>query len=406
MSTPPALLFMAHRIPYPPNKGDKLRSFHLLTTLSERYRIYLGTFIDDQADAAGVAALQPWCAGICAVNLRPALTRAMSLRGLLRGESLSVAYYRSVRLRRWVDTTIREQAIDRAVAFSGPMAQYLAHPGLRHRVIDFCDVDSAKWAQYADGRRLPMSWLYRREGRMLANFERRMAAASDVSILATGDEADLFRAMAPELAGSVRVLQNGVDAEFFDPALAHADPYAPGGPVLVFLGAMDYWPNVDAAVWFARDVLPDIQARVPGTRFAIVGMNPAPAVQALARLPGVLVTGKVPDTRPWLAHATVSVAPLRIARGVQNKVLEAMAMARPVVASSEAATGLSAEIGEALEVVKNPADWSEQLCALLAEPARGASLGDAGRCYVLDHHSWQANLAPLHAMLGQGVEAA
>jgi polysaccharide biosynthesis protein PslH len=286
------------------------------------------------------------------------------------------------------------------------MAQYLAHPALRHRVIDFCDVDSAKWTQYAAGRRPPMSWLYRREGRMLADFERNVAADSDASVLATEDEAALFRAMAPEHAGAVRVLQNGVDAEFFDPSLVHPDPYEPGGPVIVFLGAMDYWPNIDAAAWFAREILPEVRQRMPTARFAVVGMNPAPAVRALARLPGVLVTGKVPDTRPWLAHAAVSVAPLRIARGVQNKVLEAMAMARPVVASPEAATGLSAASAGALEVVAQHADWASHVCALLAAPARSAALGQAGREYVLSHHSWRANLGPLHAMLEQREEAA
>ena len=406
MNARPPLLFLAHRIPYPPNKGDKLRSYHLLRTLAERNRVYLGTFIDDPADEGGVAALDQWCAGICAVSLRPAWARAMSLRGLLKGEALSVAYYRSARLRRWVNATIAAQSIDRAVAFSGPMAQYLSHPGLRHRVIDFCDVDSAKWSQYATGRRPPMSWLYRREGRMLASFEGSMAAASDASVLATEDEAALFRAMAPEHAGAVRVLQNGVDADFFDPSLVYPDPYEPGGPVIVFLGAMDYWPNIDAAVWFAREILPGVRQRMPMARFAVVGMNPAPAVRALARLPGILVTGKVPDARPWLAHAAVSVAPLRIARGVQNKVLEAMAMARPVVASPEAATGLAAADAGALEVATQPADWALRVCALLAEPARGADLGQAGREYVLGHHSWQANLGPLHAMLEQSEEAA
>jgi polysaccharide biosynthesis protein PslH len=399
MSDRPALLFLAHRIPFPPNKGDKLRSYHLLRKLAEGHRVYLGTFIDDPADAAGVPALEPFCAGICAVPIRPVLARLLSLRGLATGEALSAPYYRSASLRRWIDTKVRRHGIRIGVAFSGPMAQYLAHPALARRVIDFCDVDSAKWTQYATGRRPPLSWLYRREGRRLAAFEHAMAATADASVFATEEEAALFTAKAPELTGSVHVVHNGVDAEFFDPALDHADPYPPGGPALVFTGAMDYWPNIDAASWFAREILPEIRRQLPETRFAIVGMNPAPTVQALARLPGVLVTGKVPDVRPWIAHAALSVAPLRIARGVQNKVLEAMAMARPVVASPEAATGLAASCTRVLTIAATAEDWVARTGELLAEPDRGTGSGAAARRIVQERYSWQANLATLDALL-------
>ncbi len=242
-----------------------------------------------------------------------------------------------------------------------------------------------------------MSWLYRREGARLLAFERAAAADCDASLFVTEAEADLFRAAAPELSTRVGVMQNGVDADFFSPAHAGESPYAAGGPVVVFSGAMDYWPNMDAVTWFATELLPRIRHAVPEVRFCIVGMNPAPAVQALAG-EGVIVTGTVPDVRPYIAHADVVVAPLRIARGIQNKVLEAMAMARPVVVSADSATGLDAGAGQDFEIARDGEASVSHVLALLADPARRTAMGTAARACVLAPTAGQrtcaARLAP------------
>lgn len=394
----PPLLYLTHRIPYPPNKGDKVRSFNILRQLSRTHRVWLGTFVDHRDDLQHVATLKQWCEQVCAIPIEPRIRRIASLRGLLRGEALSLPYYSSPRLAEWVARTIGEHDIRAAVAFSGPMAQYLDMPGLQRRVIDFCDVDSAKWAQYAPEHRWPMSWLYRREGERLLAFERQAAAQVDASLFVTEAEAELFRHAAPEAASCVGVMQNGVDADFFSPANAGKSPYPPGGPVIVFSGAMDYWPNVDAVTWFATELLPRIRQTVPDACFWIVGMNPAPAVQALAG-EGVAVTGTVRDVRPYIAHADVVVAPLRIARGIQNKVLEAMAMARPVVVSADSATGLAARPGHDFEIARDGDDTVRHVLALLADPARGSTMGAAARTCVVDHYSWQAHLAQLDALL-------
>ena len=394
----PPLLYLTHRIPYPPNKGDKVRSFNILRQLSRTHRVWLGTFVDHRDDLQHVATLKQWCEQVCAIPIEPRIRRIASLRGLLRGEALSLPYYSSPRLAEWVARTIGEHDIRAAVAFSGPMAQYLDMPGLQRRVIDFCDVDSAKWAQYAPEHRWPMSWLYRREGERLLAFERQAAAQVDASLFVTEAEAELFRHAAPEAASCVGVMQNGVDADFFSPANAGKSPYPPGGPVIVFSGAMDYWPNLDAVTWFATELLPRIRQTVPDACFWIVGMNPAPAVQALAG-EGVAVTGTVPDVRPYIAHADVVVAPLRIARGIQNKVLEAMAMARPVVVSADSATGLAARPGQDCEIARDGDDTVRHVLALLADPARGSTMGAAARTCVVDHYSWQAHLAQLDALL-------
>ncbi len=402
-SSLPPVLYLVHRIPYPPNKGDKVRSFNILRQLARTHRVFLGTFVDHPDDRQHVAKLSEWCEDVCAIELAPRIGRLKSLRGLLSGEALSLPYYRSAQLADWVRSTVTAQGIEQAVAFSGPMAQYLDAPGLKRRVIDFCDVDSAKWTQYAADRRWPMSWLYRREGERLLAFERQAAACSDASLFVTEAEAALFTGAAPEAAVLTRVMQNGVDADFFSPAHALANPYpkpsSAGGPVLLFTGAMDYWPNIDAVSWFATEVLPAIRTRRPDVRFWIVGMNPAPTVQALAG-EGVVVTGTVPDVRPYLAHADVVVAPLRIARGIQNKVLEAMAMARPVVLSAAPAVGLAAESGRQCEIAADGPAFAQAVLQLLEQPERCGPMGTAARECVLRAYSWPAHLAMLDQLLG------
>lgn len=386
-----------HRIPYPPNKGDKVRSFNILRQLARTRRVFLGTFVDHPDDRQHVARLGEWCEDVCAVELDPRFGRIKSLRGLLTGEALSLPYYRSARLAQWVRATVAQHGITQAVAFSGPMAQYLDAPGLQRRIVDFCDVDSAKWTQYAADRPWPMSWLYRREGEHLLAFERKAAMDSDASLFVTEAEAALFIRSAPEARERTQVMQNGVDADFFSPANGGESPYPAGGPVIVFSGAMDYWPNIDAVTWFATELLPQIRRSVPEARFWIVGMNPAPAVQTLAG-EGITVTGTVPDVRPYIAHADVVVAPLRIARGIQNKVLEAMAMARPVVVSAEAAVGLSARKGEDCEIAQNGEEAVLMVTRLLQDPDVGCVMGAAARRCVVENYSWQAHLARLDVL--------
>nr|WP_232435086.1 TIGR03087 family PEP-CTERM/XrtA system glycosyltransferase [Thauera sp. 63] len=386
-----------HRIPYPPNKGDKVRSFNILRQLARTRRVFLGTFVDHPDDRQHVARLGEWCEDVCAVELDPRFGRIKSLRGLLTGEALSLPYYRSARLAQWVRTTVAQHGITQAVAFSGPMAQYLDAPGLQRRIVDFCDVDSAKWTQYAADRPWPMSWLYRREGEHLLAFERKAAMDSDASLFVTEAEAALFIRSAPEARERTQVMQNGVDADYFSPANGGESPYPAGGPVIVFSGAMDYWPNIDAVTWFATELLPQIRRSVPEARFWIVGMNPAPAVQALTG-EGITVTGTVPDVRPYSAHANVVVAPLRIARGIQNKVLEAMAMARPVVVSAEAAVGLSARKGEDCEIAQNGEEAVRMVTRLLQDPDVGCVMGAAARRCVVENYSWQAHLARLDVL--------
>lgn len=391
------LLYLAHRIPYPPNKGDKIRSYHLLRHLSQRYRVHLGTFIDDETDWQYTDKVKALCGETCFLGLRPQAARLRSLRGLLTGSALSLPYYRDKRLQEWVDMLLRTRPVKRILVYSSPMAQYARKAQTARRVIDFVDVDSDKWRQYAAAKPWPLSWIYRREARLLLDVETRIAREFDSASFVSEAEAALFRKLVPQAAANVSCFNNGVDTDYFSPKLAHANPYPGAAAALVFTGAMDYWANVDAVDWFARAIFPAVRAELPEVRFYIVGARPTSAVQALAALPGVVVTGSVPDVRPYLAHAALAVAPLRIARGTQNKVLEAMAMEKTVVVSRQAMEGICARPGQEVLVAEDAQEFSRLVTAALKTGAN--TLGSAARAYVLREHSWETNLAVLDALL-------
>jgi polysaccharide biosynthesis protein PslH len=394
-----SILYLTHRIPFPPNKGDKVRSFNLLRFLCKRYRVHLGTFVDDPADLAYVPEIEKMCASINAITLRPMLARLRSAVGVLTGEALTLPYYRNAALARWIERTIHEHAISKAIVFSSAMAQYvLGHRELRV-VVDFVDVDSAKWDQYGRSRSWPLSTIYGREGRRLLAFERVVAARAQASVFVTEAEANLFRSLAPECARTVHYAQNGVDTDYFAPDPKRVSPFAPNEDAIVFTGAMDYWPNIDAVTWFASEVMPRIVARRPSARFYVVGMQPAPAVMALDRDPGITVTGLVPDTRPYLQHAGVVVAPLRVARGIQNKVLEGMAMGRPVVVSAGAAEGILAANGIDFEVALDAEEFADKSLALMDDESRSRRMGEAARARVIAAYSWSANLLPFASLV-------
>jgi sugar transferase (PEP-CTERM/EpsH1 system associated) len=224
-----------------------------------------------------------------------------------------------------------------------------------------------------------------------------VAAAVDAGVFVSAGEADLFRRLAPEAAERVWGIHNGVDTVYFDPAGDYPVPYANGEKPVVFTGAMDYWANVDAVTWFAREVFPEVRRREPAARFYIVGARPTSAVLQLARLPGVAVTGAVHDIRPYLAHARVAVAPLRIARGVQNKVLEAMAMAKPVVVTPQALDGIVCEAGKEVVMAADAEEFAEQVCGLLRSAA--PNLAEAARRRAVRDYSWEGNLRQFRNLL-------
>jgi len=394
----PDILFLAHRVPYPPNRGDKMRSFHMLRHLAGEARIHLGAFADDDADLAYAEALRPLVATLHIQKRGPRLP--LMLGGLARALPLSVAAFASADMQRFVDRTLASRRINAILAFSSQMAQFVPEaPGCRF-VMDFVDMDSAKFAAYAAQHGGPKRWLHAREAALLQAFEIETARRADLSLFVSEAEAALFRGAAP--GADVAALSNGIDLAFYDPATPRAlaaGPKTDSAPLIVFTGQMDYPPNVEAVTLFARETLPRIHRAVPDARFVIVGRTPTAAVRALAR-DGVVVTGAVDDVRGWLAAADVVVAPLRLARGIQNKVLEAMAMAKPVVASPAAFEGIAARAGEELIVVDGVEAEAAAVIALLGDPARARAIGAAARARVEARYGWDATLAPLAALVG------
>jgi sugar transferase (PEP-CTERM/EpsH1 system associated) len=396
------LLLLAHRLPYPPDKGDKIRSFELLRHLRQRYAVHLGCFIDDPADRQHIPTVAAMCASTWIGELRPGRARLRSLAALPAGGSLSFRYFRDHRLARWVAQLRATRPIAVELAYSSPMAAYLeGAPAGTLRIADLVDLDSEKWRQYARHHHGPRRWLYGLEGRRLAGAEVALTQRLDAVVLcAPREAADLRRR--PGVQGErVAVVGNGVDLGYFDPKAMPGGHEAIAGeaPLLVFTGMMDYWANIDGVSWFAHEILPRLQSRRPGIRFAIVGARPTPEVRRLARRQGITVTGRVPDVRPWLAAATVVVAPLRIARGIQNKVLEAMAMARPVVATSAALAGIEAQPGTDLVAADDPDTFATAIDLLLMSETRRRQLGFRARQVVEQRYAWPARLRALDELL-------
>jgi sugar transferase (PEP-CTERM/EpsH1 system associated) len=392
------LLFLAHRMPYPPDKGDKIRSWHILRHLAERHRVHLGCFYDDPADKRHIAELEKICASVICLPIHPLLRRFKSLGALRSGEAMSVAYFRDERLMRWITETFARWRPTEAFVFCSSMAPYLDSYRFGTRVIDMVDVDSEKWHQYADKRPWPMKASYRREARKLRQVEIAAARSFDYTLFASAPEASLFLKRTGRSTSRVLAMRNGVDHNFFDPAHAGDSPYPKGRKSIAFTGAMDYWPNIEAAQWFATDVMTALRHRFPAFDFWIVGSHPASRLRRLAR-GDIHVTGRVPDIRPYIAHADAVVAPLQIARGIQNKVLEAMAMGKPVVATPAALEGLDLKTGDEVLAASNAQQFANAVARLFN--GEMAELGARARQRIVADYGWGASLRVLDELLAE-----
>jgi polysaccharide biosynthesis protein PslH len=390
---PHQLLFLCHRIPYPPDKGEKIRAFHILKHLAQTHIVHLGCLVDDPAEVIYLDKLRDLCASVGCFAVQPLVQKLRAIAGFRPGRPLTADLFRSPNLARWVAETLARKAIDRVFVFSSAMTEYVIEAPGSIRIFDMVDIDSEKWRAYAEHCYWPMAAVYRREARTLQALERRAALNFDTTLLVSGAEATRFAKLAPECGDRVGWLENGVDLEKFSPNLMFDRPFAKETINIVFTGTMSYWPNVDAVVWFTEHVLPKLRLSCVPIQFWVVGAKPNRRVLQLRRVPGVEVTGWVADVRPFLAHADVVVAPLRIARGTQNKVLEAMAMARPVVATSEAFEGLRVMAGQDLLVC----DDSEKMAQRILEIVDGRypGLGRAARLAVERHYRWTQTLRRL-----------
>lgn len=397
----PSLVFLCQRFPYPPNKGEKIAAFNIIRHLSSRFDVHVATFIDASDDALHIEEFRAHCAGLHLEQIRKFRGWAFASFRWLAGMPVSFALYRSAALRSRIEHVIESYRPLAIVTYSSNISDYafIAGSDATIRVLHFSDVDSEKFIAYAKQARGWKRWLFNLEAQRVRAAEARLARRADAVGFVSEDEAALFRRVVASDAVRIVTIANGVDADAFDPDQPWPYPNWGKGPAFVFTGSMDYPPNIDAVLWFAKAILPSVRAAHPDVQFAIVGANPAPAVTALAQQPGVLVTGRVPEVQPYLAHAAAAVAPLRIARGIQNKVLEALAMGRPTIVSRNALTGIGAPENTPVIVAEGDEAWIKACIGMLEDPAAATALGKKGRPFVQDLFSWPARLGALDTLL-------
>ncbi|MFW5906186.1 MAG: TIGR03087 family PEP-CTERM/XrtA system glycosyltransferase, partial [Desulfobia sp.] len=399
------LLYLSHRIPYPPNKGDKIRSFNQVKYLAGAgHKVHLVCLADQTGDTVYKENLLAWCKSVYLEYRSKDRAKVCSLPWLLSSLPLSVPCFYSSGLQKEVDRLLQEEDIEAVVCFSSVMGEYIVRSSIPNLddlilIMDFCDLDSDKWLQYSTGTLPPMSWIYAREGRLLLDYEKRLEAYFDYFLFVTRAEADLFISRGGS-GERIRILANGVDHDFFTPAGEDTGHDSTGekGPVLMFSGAMDYHANVDGIRWFCKDVWPGLSGKVSDLRLHIVGANPVAAVRGLAG-ENVEVTGYANDIREYYRKSDICIIPLRLARGVQNKVLEAMAMGRPVVTTSRVLQGIPATPEQDLLTADTAREFERQVLRLLNDSELARTIGNQGRKFVLRHYDWQQNLQGLDSLL-------
>jgi len=448
------ILYIAHRIPYPPNKGDKIRSFNEIKYLSQNHEIHLACLADDPRDLKYENDLKTFCKSTNVVLINPKIAKLKSIFYLFSEKPLSVPYFHSRKLQRTIDHLLSTIDFNVIFCFSSPMAEYVfkskllvsgclklgkslvkrspvtrneqpstinRQPATRIRqqatrnqklIMDFVDVDSDKWTQYSKYAGFPKSWIYALEALRLAAYERTVAEAFDHSIFVTEAEVKIFKNRNPHIK-NITAIPNGVDLDYFSPTFSQEQatrnqppetsnrPPETGThkPVIVFTGAMDYYANIDGVVWFTKEVLPLIKEEIPDVQFYIIGSNPTKEVIGLSGNNGVTVTGYVPDTREFLRRATVAVVPLRIARGIQNKILEAMAMGIPVVATPQAFEAIEAKPDKDLILGEDGIKIAKGVIKLIKEVSLRKSLSGSGRTVIEKNYRWAKNLQKLNSIL-------
>lgn len=393
---PPRVVFLCQRVPWPPDRGDRITTWHFLHHLLQRgAEVRLGCFQEEERDGEGVSFLARSCAEVEAPRLSRRLAKLASLRGLLTGEALTLPFFRDRSLAAAVRAWGASAPPDLVWVYSSSMAQYALELPARAKVMQFAELDSDKWRQYAAVSGPLGRWLYGREARTLLAFEDRVARTFSRSLVVSEAERALFRERIPGV--DPRVLPNGVDVAHF----VSAGDERRDAHTAVFTGVMDYEPNVDGVCWFADACWPALRERFPDARLLVVGSKPVAKVQALAQRPGITVTGRVPSTPPWFDRSAVAIAPLRLARGVQNKVLEALSMAVPVVSTSQAARGLGDVPAAAVAIADGAAPTIDAVARWFAAPEQARAAGAMAATWVRAHWRWERMYERFDALLAE-----
>lgn len=391
------ILFLSQRVPYPPNRGDKITTWRLVERMGRTHEVRIVAFAHDEKDLEAAETLRKKGFPTTAVPYRDRAAKLGALPLLLTRQPLTLGVYGSRDVQAAVDELAPDS--DLAYAYSSSMGAFLErHPRLP-RIMHFGELDSDKWRQYAERSGFPMRHVYAREHRTLLEFERRIARTFAANVVCTPLERDVFEREIP--GATAEVLRNGVDLAYFAPRWHGRERGR-----IVFTGVMNYLPNAEGCVWFVREILPLVRREVPEATFSIVGSNPTPEVQRLAEVQGVEVTGFVQDTRDWMGKASAAVAPLRIARGIQNKVLEAMAMGLPVVGTTCATQGVEGVDGRDFRVRDDVEGFAREVASLLRAPDTALELGRAARRFVEATYDWDVVFRPLDDLLARCTSGA
>lgn len=391
------VLFICHRVPFPPKRGGKIRPFNIIRHLTNQgHRVTVASLARTPEERDEAAGLKEHCerAIVEVVPSAAAWSRTVAYLPTLRPSSFG--YFYSGALARQIDAELKTGAYDLVFVHCSSVAPYVKPSGAVS-IIDYGDMDSQKWRDYSTHKAFPWSAGYWLEATKLERVERNLAANFDLCTCTTRGELDSLRELGVTTPSDW--FPNGVDATFFTPS---AEPY--DKDLVVFVGRMDYYPNQQAVVDFCRDVLPRLAARRPGVKFQIVGADPTREILDLGKLAGVSVTGSVPDVRPFVTRAALTIAPLQIARGTQNKILESMAMGVPVVCSVRASGGVDALPEDHLLTATTTDDYVNAIDRVLGSAAERTRLAEAGRQRVLTQHSWPSSMTRLDGLIATTIE--
>lgn len=392
------ILFICHRFPYPPKRGGKIRPFNVIKHLSASHEVCVASLVRSAAEVAEGAGIATHCAEFHMVRVNELVQRARTIARVPTTLPSSMGFFYSAQLAGLIRRLLRERSFDLVFVHCSSVAQYVAHVKQIPKILDFGDMDSQKWFQYARYKPFPVRFPYWLEGRKLQAEERRLHARFDLCTATTRAEWEVLNSHG--LSAPTDWFPNGVDAEFFMPGPLPYDPDS-----ICFVGRMDYYPNQQCMIEFCSQTLPLLRQQRPGLKLIIVGADPSAAVRRLAALPGVIVTGSVPDVRPYVQGCALMVAPLNIAHGTQNKILEAMAMGVPVVTSRVAAAGVDAIPGAHFHVASSPEAYTAAILRIAGDPAERRRLAVCGRARVLSHHAWSGSMKRLDSIIDRCLES-
>jgi polysaccharide biosynthesis protein PslH len=390
------ILYICHRFPFPPSRGGKIRPFNMIKHLSQQHEVHVCSLARSAAEAEAGQGLRQYCAhSECAVVAEPLQNLRMIAR-LPTPTPSSMGYFYSRELDKRVRALHKRHRYDAIFVHCSSVAQYVAGIQDCAKVLDFGDMDSQKWLEYSNYKPFPLSTGYWWEGRKLERAERKLAYRFELCTATTRAELATLNQLAPGV--TTDWFPNGVDHEYFSPDGGDYDPNA-----ISFIGRMDYYPNQECMLRFCNEVLPLIRKHRPKTKLSIVGADPIPTIRKLGELPNVVVTGSVPDVRPYVLRSALMVAPLAIARGTQNKILEAMALGVPVITSNVAAAGVDVVPGEHLLVADGAAECAQTVLRLMSDRDERQRLSEAGRARVISHHHWPTSMRRLDAILDRAL---